>query len=157
EGDVEQVLSSRLFGNIETGMETAGNTPWLGRGIGMGSSFAAVSTTGDVAFLLGENEWTRVVAEFGPIAGLLFLGARVAFAGYIVMQAHRALRRNEPLAWQLLPAVLPVLVLDLMEQATFLGFMVFGSGICLAAARLGAPETYRAPVMYGGRYGVMYR
>jgi hypothetical protein len=41
----------------------------------------------------------------------------------------------------LLPAVLPILVLNLMEQPTFLGFMIFGSGICLAAARLGDNST----------------
>jgi hypothetical protein len=157
EGDVEHVLGNRLFGNIENGLEQAGSTPLLGRGIGMGSNFAAVSTTGDVAFLLGENEWERVVAEFGPIAGLLFMGVRIAFAGYLVMRAFRALRRNQPLAWQLLPAVLPVLLLNLMEQTTFLGFMVFGSGICLAAARLGAPQLYAAPEMYGGRYRAVYR
>ncbi len=80
EGDVGQVLDSRLFGNMEGALEDAGNTPLLGRGIGMGSNFAAVSTTGDLGFMLGENEWQRVVAEFGPIAGLLFMGARVAFA-----------------------------------------------------------------------------
>jgi hypothetical protein len=107
--------------------------------------------------MLGENEWGRVVAEFGPLAGLLFMGVRVAFAGYIAMRAFRALKRNEPLAWQLLPAVLPVLVFDLMEQATFLGFMVFGAGICLAAARIGAPERYAVPAPYAGRYGAAYR
>jgi hypothetical protein len=93
EGDAQQVFGNRVFGNIETGMENAGNTPLLGRGIGMGSNFAAIETTGDMAFLLGENEWARVVAEFGPLAGLLFMGARVAFAGYLAMRAFRALRR----------------------------------------------------------------
>ena len=157
EGDVEQVFGKRVLGNMESALEEAGDTPLLGRGIGMGSNFAAVSTTGDVAFLLGENEWERVVAEFGPLAGLLFMGARVALAGYIAMRAFRALKRNEPLAWLLLPAVLPVLVLNLMEQSTFLGFMVFGSGICLAAARIGAPSMDAAPAMYAGRYGAAYR
>lgn len=157
EGDVGQVLDSRLFGNMEGALDDAGNTPLLGRGIGMGSNFAAVSTTGDLGFMLGENEWQRVVAEFGPIAGLLFMGARVAFALYIGMRAFRALKRGQPLAWQLLPAVLPLLILNLMEQPTFLGFMVFGAGICLAAARIGAPALYAAPVMYGGRYGAVSR
>ena len=85
------------------------------------------------------------------------------------MQAFLALKRNEPLAWLLLPAVLPLLVLDIMEQPTFLGFMIFGAGICLAAARIGAPDRnaaaemyghagmYRAAGMYGGRYGARNR
>jgi hypothetical protein len=137
EGGVQDVLGTRIFGVVGIGLEAAGNTPLLGRGIGMGSNFAAVSTTGEASFMLGESEWERVIPEFGPLAGLLFMGARVAFAFYIIMRAYRAMKRNEPLAWQLVPAVIPVLLLDLMEQPTFLGFMVFGAGLCLAAARLG--------------------
>jgi hypothetical protein len=163
EGGVQEVLNQRVFGVFEIGLDAAATTPWLGQGIGMGSSFASVSQTGTVVFMLGETEWERVIPEFGPIAGLLFMGARVAFAAYLVLLAFRALKRNEPLAWQLLPAVLPVLVLDIMEQPTFLGFLVFGTGLCLAAARLGAPQMYAAPEMYvapgmyGGRYGAKYR
>jgi hypothetical protein len=142
EGGVQDVLGTRIFGVMEIGLEAAGNTPLLGRGIGMGSSFAAVSTTGEASFMLGETEWERVIPEFGPIAGLLFMGARVAFAFYVILRAFRALKRNEPLAWQMVPAVVPILVLDLMEQPTFLGFLVFGVGLCLAAARIGTPDTY---------------
>lgn len=169
EGDVGQVLDKRVFDTMEEGLESAETAPLLGMGIGMGSNFASVSTTGSAAFMLGESEWERVIPEFGPIAGLLFMGARVTLAAYIAMQAFLALKRNEPLAWLLLPAVLPVLVLDIMEQTTFLGFMIFGAGICLAAARIGAPDRnaaaemygnsgmYRAPGMYGGRYGARNR
>lgn len=140
EGDIGEVIGSRVFGAFENGLESTGTTPWLGRGIGMGSNFAAVSKTGSQIFLLGESEWERVVPEFGPILGLLFMGARFGFGGYIVIQAYRALKRNAPLAWLLVPAVVPVLVMSIMEQPTYLGFMVFGAGICLAAARINSPS-----------------
>jgi hypothetical protein len=135
EGDVQEVLSKRVLGSFETGLESAGTTTWLGRGIGMGSNFASVSTTGQATFMLGESEWERVVLEFGPIFGLLFMGARVGFAGYIVVRAFRALKRNAPLSWLLVPAVVPLFLITIMEQPTYLGFMVFGAGLCLAAAR----------------------
>jgi hypothetical protein len=142
EGGVQDVLHSRIFGVIEDALESASTTPWLGRGIGMGSNFAAVSQTGGATFLLGESEWARVVPEFGPILGLLFMGARVGLGAYITVQAVRALKRNAPLAWLLVPGIVPQLVLSIMEQPTYLGFMVFGAGICMAAARTGDSSMY---------------
>lgn len=151
EGDAGEILNSRIFGGFEIGIEAAGTTPWLGAGIGRGSNFASVLTTGDTSFMLGEGEWERVVLEFGPICGLLFMGARVCLAGYLLIQALAALRRNSPLAWLLVPATIPILVLSIMEQPTYLGFMVFGAGICLAAARMAQPaEMYPEPVAAHG-------
>jgi hypothetical protein len=135
EGNAEEVLNNRVFGTFAIGIHSAGETPWLGEGIGMGSNFAAVATTGEAEFMLGENEWERVVPEFGPIGGLLFIGARVCFAIYIVLRAVQALKRNSALSWLLVPAVVPLLVMAIMEQPTYLGFLVFGAGLCLAAAR----------------------
>lgn len=139
EGDVQEVLNKRVFDTFLFGFEKAGNLALLGRGIGMGSSYAAVATTGQHQFLLGENEWQRVIPEMGPICGLLFMGARVVFVLYLLWQARRALARNSALSWLLIPAVAPLVLIGIMEQATFLGFMVFGSGLCLAAAQ--CPES----------------
>jgi hypothetical protein len=61
------------------------------------------------------------------------------------------LKLDSPLAWLLVPAVVPLLFLSIMEQPTLLGFMVFGAGICLAAARTGAAS------MDGRMYGAVQR
>jgi hypothetical protein len=136
EGNVEGVLNKRVLGVFEAGGEAAEIVPLLGKGIGLGSNFASVTTGNEGTFLAGETEWRRVVVEFGPLFGLLFMGARVGLAGYVVLQAFQALRRNSVLAWLLVPAVVPLMVMTIMEQTTFLGFMVFGGGLCLAAARM---------------------
>jgi hypothetical protein len=136
EGNVESVLSTRVLGVFAAGGEAAEVVPLLGKGIGLGSNFASVTTGNEGTFLAGETEWQRVVVEFGPIFGLLFMGARVALAGYLVLLAFKALRRNSVLAWLLVPAVVPLMVMTIMEQSTYLGFMVFGGGLCLAASRL---------------------
>lgn len=145
EGSTEDVMQLRIVGVFERGFESAGVTSWIGNGIGMGSNFAAVLTTGNRSFLLGETEWERIVLEFGPIFGLMFLGVRVFAAIYIVVQASRALRRNNLLPWLLLPFVAPALVLYNFEMPTNLGFIVFGAGVCLAAAQkqTPAPATWR--------------
>jgi hypothetical protein len=134
EGDTQGVLDKRLLGVVESGLEATGTTTWLGEGIGMGSNFAAYLTTGSASFLLAEMEWERVVLEFGPIFGLAFMGLRVLVAIHIVFQSMRAMRRNDTLSWLLVPAVIPLILITVMEQPTFLGFMVFGAGLCLAAA-----------------------
>jgi hypothetical protein len=102
----------------------------------MGSNFAAFLTNGSRSFQLAEGEFARVVLEFGPIAGFLFMGARALLALYIALRAMQALRRNVVLPWLLIPAVLPLLIMSVMEQPTYLGFMVLGAGISLAAAKV---------------------
>ena len=144
EGDTQDVLSNRLFGVFGRGIEAAGTTPWLGEGIGMGSNFAAYIKTGSASFLLAEMEWQRVVLEFGPVFGLAFMGLRLMIAAYMMLESLRAMRRNDTLAWLLVPAVAPLLLMTIMEQPTFLGFMVFGVGLCLAAAR-----NAKRPIMRG--------
>ena len=134
EGKIQQVLNKRVVGIFQSGGEAAMVVPLLGKGLGLGSNFAS-SAIGTRAFLAGENEWERVVIECGPVFGLLFMFARVGLAGYVVLRAYRAMRRNQVLPWLLVPAVVPLMVITIMEQPTFLGFMVFGAGLCLAAAR----------------------
>jgi hypothetical protein len=146
EGNAHQALTKRVWEPIEAGGELAGVVPFLGKGMGFGSRFAAASQGNDGQFLAGEGEWERVIVEFGPLFGLLFLGMRVGLAGYVSLQAFQAMRRNSVLAWLLLPAAVPLIALTVMEQPTFLGFMVFGGGLCLAAAR--CEELFPAYLIY---------
>jgi hypothetical protein len=146
EGDVNEVLYTRIFRGLEESVENAGTTPMLGMGIGMGSNFGAIQSTGTATFTLGEGEWDRVVNEFGPILGFLFIGMRFAFAAYLALRAKSALDRHSPLAWLLLPLALMLATMAVMEQATSLGFLVFCSGLCLAAARAGGSPTVTSTV-----------
>jgi len=152
EGNVQEVLNGRILGSIESAFETAATAPWLGKGIGMGSNFASVLTTGRASFLLAEGEWERVVLEFGPIFGLAFMGMRVLVAIYLVLQAMHSLRRKDMLAWLLVPAVVPLLLMAIMEQPTFQGFMIFGIGLCLTAARVTKPLTIRPTYRWAGKF-----
>ena len=140
EGTIHQVLNTRVWGIVATGGQAATVVPLLGRGIGAGSKLASAAQGNLHTFLAGENEWERVVVEFGPIFGFLFLAARLGLAGYLTLQAFQAMRRNSVLGWLLLPGVVPLIVFGAMEQSTSLGFMAFGGGLCLAAARCTEPS-----------------
>lgn len=143
EGGIQDVLELRILGVFENGFESAGVTNWLGQGIGLGSNFAAVVTTGAKGFLLAEMEWERIILEFGPICGLFFLGFRVIAAVYISVESTKKLLRNDALAWLLLPAVVPPLLFNSMEQPTYLGFAILNAGICLAASRMRLSDDAR--------------
>jgi hypothetical protein len=145
EGDVGEVLDERILGNFEGGIQSMGATPWLGSGIGMGSNFAAVTMTGKASFMMGEGEWVRIIPEFGPICGLLFMGVRMCFVGYLFLVGLQGLRRKSALGWLLLPAVAPLLIMGVMEQPTYLGFMVFDAGLCLAAAQAAKASVQTRP------------
>jgi hypothetical protein len=84
-------------------------------------------------------EWERIVMEFGPIFGLMFLGLRVFCVIYLAQRSLRALRRNNMLPWLLLPVVAPPIIIYTLEQPTNLGFIVLGAGLLLAAARSEKP------------------
>jgi len=44
--------------------------------------------------------------------------------------------RMKKINWLLLPAVIPPLIFNSMEQPTYLGFAILNAGICLAASRM---------------------
>jgi hypothetical protein len=135
EGNVGDVLSLRVLGVVTDGFASAQTVSWLGQGIGMGSNVAAYLTTGSQKFLLAEMEWPRVVLEFGPFLGLGFLMFRVYICWDLLISARRALRRGSGLSWLLVPATVPFLVINSMEQSTNLGFMILSAGLCFAAAK----------------------
>src|SRR6202008_1241052 len=70
---VQHGIIARYLGGLRESIEIAGHTPLLGYGLGIGTNAGAALLTGSRAFLLGESEWSRVVAETGPILGYAFI------------------------------------------------------------------------------------
>ena len=134
EGGIKGSLNSRVLHTVGEAFDPDDNTfSPIGHGIGLGSNVASVLQSGSSGFLLAEGEWARVVLEFGPLFGFAFMSLRVLFCANSALKSYRAIRRSSPLSWLLLAAVAPIILLQIMEQPTSLGFMVFGSGLCLAA------------------------
>jgi len=148
EGDLGDVIRLRVLGLFGDGLRASDSGDWLGKGIGMGSNVAAVLVTGTKGFMVAEGEWERVVLECGPLVGLLFLGLRVGLCGYLILQAFGAVKRGSVLSWFLIPTVVPTLLMTAMEQPTLLGFMAWGGGMCLAAARRRPPYALARGVRF---------
>jgi hypothetical protein len=73
------------------------------------------------------------------------MGVRMCFVGYLFLVGLQGLRRKSALGWLLLPAVAPLLIMGVMEQPTYLGFMVFDAGLCLAAAQAAKASLQTRP------------
>lgn len=112
-------------------------TGLFGKGVGLGTNAASALLTGTPQFLLAENEWARVVLEAGPLFGFSFLAYRVWVAGSMAIRAAAAGRQQHLLVWLLAWDACRSLLNEQLSPPTQLGFMVFVSGLCLAAMPVG--------------------
>lgn len=115
--------------------------PITGFGLGLGTNGGARFLIGRGAFLLAENEWSRVVLESGPILGLAFLFWRAVLMCRLLYLSITSLKRGKTLPILLFAAGFMALFNGQLGQPTTLGFAVVLGGLCLAAT----PREVRAP------------
>ncbi|MEP7014319.1 MAG: hypothetical protein ABI925_02660 [Verrucomicrobiota bacterium] len=107
--------------------------PAGGWGLGIGTNVGAHFLVGGPAFILSENEWTRVLYESGPILGLAFLLWRTILTFRVGYLSLVALRRGSTLPILLFSSAFFVLLNGQFGQPTSLGFAVVLTGLCLAS------------------------
>jgi len=129
-GTIERVISdfTEGFKNIDT-------FPLFGYGIGIGTNVGGRILIGRPALLLAESEWTRVLAESGPIFGLAFLLWRTLLVLQLGRWSFAALKQGNLLPILLFGSGFTVLLNGQFGQPTILGFAVVLNGLCLAATR----------------------
>jgi hypothetical protein len=117
------------------------NAPLLGHGIGTGSNVGARLTSGQVGFLLAEEEWGKVLLELGPVLGVAFILLRVVLVGWLAWCSWRSLRDDRnALPGLLLAATALTILQGQWAPPTVLGFAVAGAGLLLGARNVGARE-----------------
>jgi hypothetical protein len=107
----------------------------LGMGIGHGANAITKLLTGEVTFLAGEDEASRIMIEFGWPCGLAFMMFRFSLAIMIAAKALARARDGHPLAWLLVPVTFSLLTIGVLGQPTAQGFMVISMAFFLAALR----------------------
>lgn len=137
EGSTENSILLRIVhpitGTIE---ESIGRSNWLGVGVGKGANAVSTLLTGTQVFTTGEDEFSRVINEFGAPAGLAFMLFRGLLAVMILSKALARVREHQPLPWLLVPLMFWTLVFGVLKQPTEQGFMVMSVAFSLAALRL---------------------
>jgi len=125
--------------------------PFLGHGIGTGSNVGARLTSGEVGFLLAEEEWGKVLLELGPVLGAAFIVLRLILVGWLGWRSWRALRDDRNVLPLLIFSATAMTVLQgQWAPPTVLGFAVVGSGLLLGALNpipgAAAPAATPVPV-----------
>jgi hypothetical protein len=116
--------------------------PLTGWGLGLGTAGGARFLLGQGTLLFSENEWTRILAESGPILGFAFIFWRVAVMVKLFLASFRAVKRSgEVLAILLFSTVFLGVLNGQLGQPTTLGFTVVLAGLCLAATNFEGAES----------------
>jgi hypothetical protein len=148
EGNAQQSFLLRVVDPVSGTIENSiSENSWLGLGVGYGANAISTLLTGTQQFLAGEDEFPRVINEFGAPAGMAFMLFRWLLELMIVAKALSRVREHQPLAWLLVPATFSTLVLGVLEQPTEQGFMVISVAFSLAALRLAPVPIGAAPAL----------
>ena len=125
----------RVTGGFTEGLSHIDKVPLFGYGLGIGTNVGGRILIGRAAFLLAENEWSRVLAESGAIFGMAFLIWRTLLTLQLGRLSFIALTRGNLLPILLFSSGFILLLNGQLGQPTILGFAVILNGLCLAATR----------------------
>jgi hypothetical protein len=132
---VRGMLHRTITGFTE-GLRNLDKPPLFGYGLGIGTAGGARFLLGRAAFLLAEDEWTRILLESGPIVGLIFLFWRVALTFRLGWASLVTLARDGfTLPTLLFSCSFLSLLNGQLGQPTTLGFAALLNGLCLASMR----------------------
>jgi len=148
EGTTENSILLRIVHPITGTVEDSiGRNNWLGLGVGLGANAVSTLLTGKQIFTVGEDEFARVINEFGAPVGIAFMLFRGLLAVVIVSKALARVREHQPLPWLLVPLTFWTLVFGVLEQPTEQGFMVISVAFSLAALRLAPTPIESAEIV----------
>lgn len=125
----------RIINGFTEGLGHIDKVPFFGYGLGIGTNVGGRILVGRPAFLLAENEWSRVLAESGPVLGLAFLIWRTLLTLQLGRLSFVALRKDNLLPILLFSSSFVLLLNGQLGQPTTLGFTVILNGLCLAATQ----------------------
>ena len=133
----ETTVTGSVIGRLVSGFSepfhVLDKAPLFGFGLGIGTNAGAKLLTGHALFLLTEDEWSRIFLESGPILGLAYVLWRCLLAVRIGWLCLRAVSLGNVLPLLLFSSTCLPLINGQFGQPTILGFVVFVTGITLAA------------------------
>lgn len=148
DGDGWQDVMLRMLNTVMNPIYYMMDAPLFGRGIGVGSNVGARLLSGQMGFLLAEEEYGKILQELGLFVGTAYILFRIALTGYLGLKAFEALReRKDGLAFLLYSATAYTLVYGQWAPPTVLGFSVFGAGLIMAALNPAGPRPLSSSVL----------
>jgi hypothetical protein len=137
---------SRLWSSFSEGFYVLTKSPLLGYGLGIGTNAGAKLLTGHALFLLTEDEWSRVFLESGPILGVAYILWRCILAVRIGWLCLRSVSLGNLLPMLLFSSAFLPMISGQFGQPTILGFVVFVTGLALAALNIKEGQFTPGPI-----------
>lgn len=135
EGGLEGVIGDRYLGGMISAVMGAGQKPFFGYGIGMGTNVGSTLLSGGKIFLISEEEWGRVIGEMGLLMGLGIIVIRIGLCLRLLMFGYRKMVAGEILPWMMLSFGLLVVPQGQWAQPTNLGFSTLIGGLMFASMK----------------------
>lgn len=133
EGGVEGTLLDRFLGGNIGALSNYDRTGLWGQGLGIGTNVGAFLISGSITFLVGENEWERIIGELGLFLGLAAILIRVFLATHLGYRSILKVLQGDPLPWMLLSFGLVQIVYGQWASPTVHGFGVLIASLLVSA------------------------
>ena len=166
--ETEQFYGLGIFGRALYGFidffKLIGDAPIVGYGLGLAGN-ARLTLGIQIEGFTGwaETDWARHIVDLGPVVGLLFIGYRIAFVGWLGLRCLEGARRmQDPLPLLLFAFVgIDLLQGQISGHGTINGYAWLFTGFCLAAARArrtaAATEPAANPLLLPPRFANLMR
>ena len=135
EGGFEGVFLDRFLGGMIGAISESGDSAFWGHGLGMGTNAGAKLMSGNVQFLIAEQEWGRIIGEIGILLGMGMILIRAYLTYRLVKLSWPAVSLNNILPWLLCSFSLLSLLQGQWAQPTALGFATVSVGLTIAALK----------------------
>jgi hypothetical protein len=138
------IFGRALYGFIDF-FNLMGDTPLAGYGLGLAGN-ARITLGIEIEGLThwAETDWARQIVDLGPVMGVIFIGYRIVFTGWLGLGCLAGARRiHDPLPFLLFSFIGVDLLYGLLTgHGSVNGYVWLFTGFSLAAAR--APLADRA-------------
>jgi len=153
-GEQDGGVVNRFAGSILYAGEIIQKSSFFGSGLGLGTNVGANLASGFSDFLMGEDEWGRIINEAGLVLGLSYVLWRLALAASLLRDSLSAARRANMLPLLLWFGSVFNWTRGAWGQPSNLGFAVFSAGLAIAALRVmpdAVPSHQQSAVRNPGR------
>lgn len=133
EGGVEGTLGDRYFGGMLKAIVQAGEKPFFGEGLGLGTNAGAAMLGSTGVFLVAEEEWARTIGEMGALLGIGVIAIRLIITFKLAVASYFEISTGYVLPWMLLSFCIVIFPQGVWAQPNMLGFSTMITGLLIAS------------------------
>ena len=132
---IEGTLIDRFLGGFIRPFVSLEKYDLFGSYLGMGTNAGSQLLTGEIKFIIGENEWGRILGERGSILGFTLILSRAALVFYIFRKLWINRTQLSFLPWLLFSQTFIAISSGGLNQASNLGALIVFSGLLMACIK----------------------